>query len=208
MRIIALVIASLFFFQAALTNKDIVDLTKGGIAPEIIVAKIKVSPKSFDTSPDALKELKKEGVADSVIIAMLEPTKTEQPSEQPQTANRFVPLEQVKRIYLAEMGKSDDAERFRYLLNDELAAKGFTVVENEEDADATLSGIVSTQLSKGTTHARAAVKLKSPDGRLLWQDEFGVHIVFGFGKRDSIKLRAEDVADGLRDAVKKAGKKK
>jgi hypothetical protein len=55
-----------------LTNKDIVNLVSMQISPEIIVAKIRASACSFDTSTSALQELKKAGVPDSVILAMVE----------------------------------------------------------------------------------------------------------------------------------------
>lgn len=59
----------------ALTNSDVVGMVKAGISPDVIAAKIKNSPCSFDTSPDALKELKDSGLADSVILAMVEAPK-------------------------------------------------------------------------------------------------------------------------------------
>src|SRR5438874_13074796 len=42
----------------ALTNKDILLMLKAGLTPDIVIAKIKSSTCDFDTSPDALKELK------------------------------------------------------------------------------------------------------------------------------------------------------
>ena len=104
------------------------------------------------------------------------------------------------------MGNSDDSERFRMLLKDKLADKGFTVVEKESDADAILTGVLATQLAEGTTRARASVTLKAADGAALWSESYGVRMAFGLGRRDSVKLRAGDVADGLKDAWKKAQK--
>ena len=57
---------------ARLSNKDVTDMLKAGLAPEIVVAKIKSSPASFDTSAATLKELKDAGVPDAVILAMVE----------------------------------------------------------------------------------------------------------------------------------------
>jgi hypothetical protein len=57
---------------SALTNTDVLEMLKAGLAPEIITAKIKASATQFDTSPDALQELKKAGVPDAVILAMVE----------------------------------------------------------------------------------------------------------------------------------------
>ena len=55
----------------ALTNKDILDMMKAGLATEIIIAKIKSSATNFDTSPGALAELKAANVPDNVILAMV-----------------------------------------------------------------------------------------------------------------------------------------
>lgn len=190
-------------FQTPLTNKDVVDLVKAGLGPEVVAAKIRTSQTDFDTSPDALKALKREGVPDAVILAMLDP-KT--PAARPEPAKRRVAFAEVKRIYVGPMGNSDDAERFRMLLKDELGDKGFAVVEKESDADAVLTGVLATQLSQGTTRARASVTLKGPDGETLWSDSFGVRMSFGLGRRDNVKQRAGDVADGLHDAWKKVQK--
>lgn len=55
----------------ALTNKDIVTLVKGGLAPQTIVEMIKQSECKFDISPEAMIALKQDGVPDMVIHAMV-----------------------------------------------------------------------------------------------------------------------------------------
>ena len=62
-----------------LTNKDLVEMSKSGLPETIILAKIKSSGGNFDTSPQALQELKKEGVSDAVILAVLQPTESVKP---------------------------------------------------------------------------------------------------------------------------------
>jgi hypothetical protein len=42
------------------------------MSADIIIAKIKTSSCSFETSPAALKELKEAGVPDAVILAMVQ----------------------------------------------------------------------------------------------------------------------------------------
>ena len=56
----------------ALTNKDVVDMLSAGLTSEIVLAKIKSSDCEFDTSPDALKELKAASVPDGLILAMVQ----------------------------------------------------------------------------------------------------------------------------------------
>jgi len=57
--------------QPALTNADIINLVKSGIGDQIIILKIQKSAQKFDTSPDALMQLKAAGVSDAVLNAML-----------------------------------------------------------------------------------------------------------------------------------------
>jgi hypothetical protein len=58
-----------------LTNNDILGMVKAGVAAEIIVAKIKNSSCSFDTTPAALEELKRAGVPDNVVLTMVQSSK-------------------------------------------------------------------------------------------------------------------------------------
>jgi hypothetical protein len=57
--------------QKPLTNADIVNLSKQGLDASLIVKEIQASSTSFDVSPEALIQLKNEGVAQSVMEAML-----------------------------------------------------------------------------------------------------------------------------------------
>jgi hypothetical protein len=55
-----------------LSNRDVAEMLKAGLAPEIVVAKIESSECDFDTSPATLKELKIANVPDAVILAMVQ----------------------------------------------------------------------------------------------------------------------------------------
>jgi len=57
--------------QKPVTNADIVNMTKQGIDPGLIVKDIQSSVTDFDTSPQALIDLKNAGVDKSVLEAML-----------------------------------------------------------------------------------------------------------------------------------------
>ena len=63
--------------KKALTNQDVIGLCQAGLSPEVVTTKIKSTATNFDTSPEALKHLKQEGVPDSVILAMLQPVPSE-----------------------------------------------------------------------------------------------------------------------------------
>ncbi len=77
-RIVTLILSSLcvvviaFAQTETLTNSQIVEMSKIGLAKEIILKKINDSQSNFDVSTNALIELKKGGVADEVIALMLE----------------------------------------------------------------------------------------------------------------------------------------
>jgi hypothetical protein len=57
--------------QEQLNNQSIVEMVKSGLSAEIIIAKIKSAKSDFDTSSKALQDLKKEGVADSIVLVMV-----------------------------------------------------------------------------------------------------------------------------------------
>jgi hypothetical protein len=54
-----------------LKNPDVLRMLESGLSPDVVVAKIKVSPVDFDTSPDALAELKKANVPEAVLLEMV-----------------------------------------------------------------------------------------------------------------------------------------
>ena len=54
-----------------LTNDSVVELSRAGLAPNAIVAKIRSSDSHFDVSTDAMVALKRQNVADDVIAAMV-----------------------------------------------------------------------------------------------------------------------------------------
>lgn len=112
-------------------------------------------------------------------------------------------LGSVKKIYVGSMGQSDEAERFRLLLVDELGKVGFSTVDDAKSADAVLTGALSVRVYADESRARVTVILKTTDGARLWGKDFEPHIKIG-GTRDSVKRRAEDVAKMLRKDVDKA----
>jgi len=82
----------------AMTNTDILLLVTAGFSPELIVAKIRSTPSSFDTSINALQELKAASVPEAVIMAMMEgikpapaPTAVAPMSEQAPVTQRQAP---------------------------------------------------------------------------------------------------------------------
>lgn len=72
--VLGLLLATPGFAQEVLTNQLVVDMLKAGLSERVVVAKIRTSPTNFDTGTDALIALKKNGVPEKVIEAMMSPT--------------------------------------------------------------------------------------------------------------------------------------
>ena len=83
----------------ALTNNDIITMLNAKLSQEIIIVKIRSSACSFDTAPDKLAELKKAGVPDAVILAMVQAPAAPRQAE---TANPMVeaPKDKTYMVYV------------------------------------------------------------------------------------------------------------
>jgi hypothetical protein len=55
-----------------LSNKDVLVMVQGHLSDEVIIKVIKTSPCTFDTFPPVLKDMKRRGVSDAVLQAMVE----------------------------------------------------------------------------------------------------------------------------------------
>jgi hypothetical protein len=116
-------------------------------------------------------------------------------------------LRDVQKIYVGDMGRADEAERFRLLVGEELSKQGFTVVERAEDADAVLSGALSVRVGDDRTEARAFVKLDTTAGARLWAKDFGNRLIFNpLKRREPTKRRATEIASELRKDWQRASK--
>ena len=71
-----------------LTNADVIEMSKAGLPERTIVLAIQKGPTSFDTSPQALIQLKNQGVSPTVLDAMLQPGSATATSSQTASAVR------------------------------------------------------------------------------------------------------------------------
>jgi hypothetical protein len=55
-----------------LSNKDVLMMVEKKLTPEVIIQTIKTSPCTFDTFPSVMKELKRRGVPEEVLEAMID----------------------------------------------------------------------------------------------------------------------------------------
>lgn len=60
--------------ESDVTNARIIEMTHKGLGDEVIIARIKAGATKFDLSDDDLAKLKKEGVSDAVVAAMIQST--------------------------------------------------------------------------------------------------------------------------------------
>ena len=58
--------------DGAMTNEEVITLTKAGLSPSIIIGKIRSGKSNFDLSADSLIKLKQAGVSDDILSAMIE----------------------------------------------------------------------------------------------------------------------------------------
>lgn len=82
-------------------NQDVIKLTRAGLSEDVIIAKIKSSSTRFDTSTDAILQLKQAGVKDRVLEAMLSEGK---PTTQPAQSPTSKPNVAASKHYPAEIG--------------------------------------------------------------------------------------------------------
>ena len=123
-------------------------------------------------------------------------------------------LHLVQKLYLAELGTSAEAARFRLLLEDRLSEKGFTIVDKPEKADAVLSGALSVSSAGvygGTSDIGVTVQLKSLAGERLWSGNFAGRIIIlrpvaSFKFKDVVDYRAKELAKKLRSDWEKSAR--
>ncbi len=89
--------------KKVLTNEDVVLLVEAGLSEEVIISVIQKSPTEFDLTPEALIELKQEGVSDAIIKAMVGPSSVK-PLEKAPTGTVVV----MSEIGEAEVYLSDE----------------------------------------------------------------------------------------------------
>lgn len=67
----------------AVTVQDIIELTRAGLGDDVLLALIEVDRRVFSIDADTLSRLKKAGVSERVILAMIRSGRTPPPEEPP-----------------------------------------------------------------------------------------------------------------------------
>jgi hypothetical protein len=69
--VLVMVLAAVCSAQTALTNDAIIKMVKAGLGEDIVLSSIKAQPGNYTTGADDLIALKKAGVSDKIIAAMI-----------------------------------------------------------------------------------------------------------------------------------------
>jgi hypothetical protein len=137
--------------QVVITNQDVVSLVKAGLSAEIVAAKVKNSTCKCDTSPAALAELKKSGVPDNVILAMVQA-----PAPVANKPPGLTSIRDARTVYL--VNQTTDVKVFDQLRGKLKEWGRWKIVDREDDADLLLvlsmtsayAGSISTASASGT----------------------------------------------------------
>ncbi|WP_348265174.1 hypothetical protein P8935_11670 [Telmatobacter sp. DSM 110680] len=115
-------------------------------------------------------------------------------------------LHRVNKIYIATLGSSAGAERFRSLLEDALRNVGFEISSSTADADAIFNGEFATEAHGDYAMARFTADLKPTKGKqtLLWSGD-NVTQHRGTSRQDVVKATADTCAEQLRKSWEKSG---
>ncbi|HEX8118487.1 MAG TPA: hypothetical protein VF521_14520 [Pyrinomonadaceae bacterium] len=139
-----------------LTNADVLEMVEAKLSPEVVVEKIKASPRDFDTSPAALARLREANVPDSILLLMLMSPKGGVAPARPVAvqvpAGTPVELETAYTIN-SQLVRAGDAVSFRVV--NPVIVDGQVVIEKGAIATAFL-----TKAERGGHFGRA--------GRLAW----------------------------------------
>jgi hypothetical protein len=139
--------------QETVTNQVIIQMVKSGFSEEVIIAKIKSSKNSFDTTASALQELKKSGVSDSIILAMVQNASGTGASANNQTTNNnaisvSIPDgAEIKIVTIEDISgqKVVEGDPLTFKVAEDLIINGKTVIAK----DTIVKGTVSSAKKKG-----------------------------------------------------------
>jgi len=162
--------------KKALSNHDVIELSKAGLPSEVITAKIKSSSCNFDTSPSALKDLKSAGVSDGVILAMVQ-TVPAQPT-----------IDQILDNYVRAIGGEQNIKRF-----DPLSVKGTLVIKGKNGTFEVYSKAPNKAVSSMQVIENASWKMSEGfDGSVGWFSTPQTGVRLKSGQELSIAARSAD----------------
>jgi len=137
-------------------------MVKAGLGAEIVTAKVKNSTCKCDTSPAALGELKRSGVPDNVILAMVQAPAT----------SGLTSIRDAKTVFL--LNQSTDAKVFEQFRGKLKEWGHWKIVDRQEDADLLL--VLSL-----TNSYVGSISTASASGSATYASGFGTTIPLNYG---------------------------
>ncbi|HEX5873557.1 MAG TPA: hypothetical protein VFY60_02850 [Pyrinomonadaceae bacterium] len=119
-----------------IANADIVEMSRAGLLPAVLIAKIKSSECKFDTSPSALVALKEAGVADDVLMEMVrnssgsvQPNVQPLPSSSPVAATSQQEVKERPGDNLPEYGDISEIRKLRrvFVIADDIDSQSLMI---------------------------------------------------------------------------------
>jgi hypothetical protein len=192
--------AACAYAQTPLTNDAILRMVKAGLSEEVILATINGQPAKFALGADELVQLKKDGVSDKILAAMVKKADPPAPLAAPaapapaepakalaapppavatkEPGGPAPPLSSVHKIFIDKMDNDLD-QYLRAEFAKQFKDRRVTVVLDPNEADAILTGV--NEESKGTGAKITGRYLGLHDvatGTLTLLDKQGTHILW------------------------------
>src|SRR5713226_2048330 len=197
-----LAVPSLAQTQKALTNADIINMTKQGFEPPLIIKAIESGPTDFDVSAQALVDLKNAGVQQSVMEAMLS-AQAKKPSSTVEAVHSAAPAADAAATDLTKplcnatgaclLRESTEVPlKFASELNSKTAHEGDPV---EFLLDSDLKVADSTVVAKGA-HAVATVTNAKKAGMMGKPGELSVQIQYLSVGGNHVRIRGTKGKEG------------
>src|SRR6266511_1227809 len=110
----------------------------------------------------------------------------------------------IRKVFVDRIAGSNQSARFRSALQRRIAAQGFVITTQEENADAIWEGslLVYKEKKHGDwfLNAKAEVRLRSRRGNQLWYADQLLGENLSFGRRDLVEELADHIATGFHNA--------
>ena len=130
-------VCAAFAQTESLTNKEIILMSKAGLSKDLIVRKIADSIGDYETTAQALIELKKAGVADEVIALMLEKKDANQKENLSKGNNQYsdsADAAQAITLSLNQAASPDDNSKSHIVLNSKEAFRAAKTIAIEKSS--------------------------------------------------------------------------
>ena len=142
--------------QETMTNDEVISLAKAGLNPTLIVGKIRTSKTNFDLSTNSLIALKKAGVSDDIVTAMLE-AKSGKPINSTATVNSS------GAASVGALGDPNDPMAKHnygiYLFEEKDGVRKMTSVKPSVSAQNRTGGLFTSQLTYGIGKVKTKANL-------------------------------------------------